>query len=89
MVDTIHLSDTFNHTGAETMSIEDLREEREDLVFDLGCGTAFPGSAEWKSDMAAEKALKEFDAKHPEVFATIQAERAANDAKVSAAKGWV
>ena len=71
------------------MSIEDLREEREYLVFLLGDGTAFPGSVEYKSDIAAEATLKEFDAAHPEVFAAIQSERAASDAKVSAAKGWV
>lgn len=37
----------------------------------------FPGSKAWLDHSAAEKALREFDGAHPEVLASIKAEKAA------------
>lgn len=37
----------------------------------------FPGSKRWLACLAAEQALREFDVAHPEVLASIKAEKAA------------
>lgn len=60
--------------------LEALKAERRKLVsaeLDTYSADDFPGSRRWQAHCRAELAIKDFDAKHPEVIATIKAELAA------------
>lgn len=54
----------------------------------------FPGSKSWMIATAAQKALADFDAAHPEIIADIKTERAAKekaktDEIMSRQEGWI
>lgn len=62
---------------------DDLKHTREDLahkVENLYCPDDFPGSRAWRAHLAAERALRDFDAAHPEIVAEIRAARATAEA---------
>ena len=59
---------------------EALRAEREILAseaYNTYDPDNFPGSRAYMANMAAERALAAFDSEHPEIAATIEAEKAA------------
>ena len=71
---------------------DELKKQREELserAFELYSPDNFPGSAGWIAYNKAEKTLKEFDTQHPDIIAAIKAEKAAKDAAVADAAGWI
>jgi hypothetical protein len=64
------------YDAARAAKLATLPGQREALAIALyNCESgAFPGSAAWRAERAAIRALAVFDAAHPEVIASIQAE---------------
>lgn len=75
----------------ETMT-QDLREQREalaDAESNAYSPDNFPGSRRWTIWARHLDALDVFDAAHPEIIATIEAERKTHDHQVAQDAGWI
>jgi hypothetical protein len=75
----------------ETPEQKQLRKQRRQLAdndYNTYSPDDFPGSKRWNEHNAAEKALRAFDAAHPEVKAALQAKKDAKASKRLNADIW-